>query len=106
MPYLAHMMRAKLVAPLLLAAIPATAFGLGVSPYLPLNLDPQIESQIERVLILGDVPVMTRPIAAATVLQALPKACKVDQPLCARVQRYLSRYMHGAGIATASVEAP
>jgi hypothetical protein len=38
------------------------------------------------------------------VLDALPKACKVDQALCERVRRYLQRYTHTAGIAHASVE--
>lgn len=33
---------------------------LGVTPYLPLNLDPDVENAIERVMILGDVPVMSR----------------------------------------------
>jgi hypothetical protein len=80
------------------------AFGAGVSPYLPLNLEPEIESQIERVLILGNQPVMTRPIAAATVLKALPKACKVDAALCQRVQRYLARYTHSSGLTHASIE--
>jgi Capsule assembly protein Wzi len=91
-------------APLLLIALHSTAFGRGVSPYLPLNLEPEMESQIERVLILADKPVMTRPIAAAKVLEALPKACKIDQVLCASVRRYLSRLMHIEGIAHASVE--
>ena len=81
-----------------------TACGRGVTPYLPLNLDPQVESQIERVLILGDQPVLTRPIPAATVLDALPRACKVDQELCVRVRRYLSRFMGNVGIAHAGVE--
>ncbi len=84
---------------------PALAAARGVSPYLPLDLEPEIESQIERVLILGDQPVMTRPIAAARVLDALPKACRIDQVLCAHVRRYLARYMHNAGIAHASVSA-
>ena len=34
------------------------AHALGVTPYLPLNLDPDVENQVERVLILGDEPVM------------------------------------------------
>jgi hypothetical protein len=88
----------------LLAVLPTGVFGRGVSPYLPLNLEPEIESQIERVLILADEPVMTRPIAAASVLDALPKACRIDLLLCQRVERYLSRYMHTWGIAEASVE--
>ena len=81
-----------------------SAFARGVSPYLPLNLEPEMERQIERVLILAGKPVMSRPIAAATVLDALPRACKVDPALCAEVRRYLSRYMHTAGVAHASVE--
>ena len=98
------MKRVNVVAPLLLAALPTATFSRGVSPYLPLNLEPEIESQIERVLILADKPVMTRPIAAVTVLDALPKACRIDQELCQRVSRYLKRYMHTEGIARASIE--
>jgi len=97
------MKRVEWAVPLLLG-FQSVAVGKGVSPYLPLNLEPEIESQIERVLILADQPVMRRPIAAATVLDALPKACRVDQELCQRVRRYLQRYMHTEGIARASVE--
>jgi hypothetical protein len=92
------------VGPWLLFAAQGTAFGRGVSPYLPLNLEPEIESQIERVLILADKPVMTRPIPAATVLDALPTACKIDAVLCAAVTRYLKRYTHSLGITRASIE--
>ena len=81
------------------------AHALGVSPYLPLNLDPDVESQVERVLILGDEPVMTRPIPAALVLEALPKACKVDRPLCESVQHYLDRYMKSSGVEFTSLSA-
>jgi hypothetical protein len=70
----------------------------GVSPYLPLNLAPDIERQIEQVLILGDHPVIRRPIAAATVLDALPKACAIDAALCQRVKSYLQKYVKGLGI--------
>ena len=98
------MKRAALVSGAILYALSSAALARGVSPYLPLNLEPEIEHQIERVLILAGKPVMSRPIAAATVLDALPKACKIDPLLCSQVQRYLSRYMHKAGIAHASVE--
>jgi len=86
------------------AALRAAA-PLGVTPYLPLNLDPDVEVAIERVLILGDEPVMARPIPAARVLDALPKACEADRPLCERVRGYLERYMHGAGIEFFSLSA-
>src|SRR6202047_2761216 len=98
------MTRTKLAAKWLLVVLPATAFGRGVSPYLPLNLEPEIEAQIERVLILAHRPVMRRPIAAATVLDALPKACEVDPALCQRVGRYLARYTHTSDLTHASIE--
>jgi hypothetical protein len=80
-------------------------FASGVTPYLPLNLEPEIEAQIERVLILGDKPVMSRPIPASMVLAALPKACQIDERLCRQVQRYLARYTHDSGITHGSIEA-
>ncbi len=70
----------------------------GVSPYLPLSMSPQIERQIERVLILADKPVMRRPIPAAVVLEALPIACRRDQVLCDEVSAYLERYMHRSAL--------
>jgi hypothetical protein len=86
-------------------ATQGVAHALGVTPYLPLNLDPDVEYQVERVLILGDEPVMTRPIPAALVLEALPKACKVDRPLCESVRRYLNRYMQTTGVEFTSLSA-
>src|SRR5687767_11662128 len=76
----------------------------GVSPYLPLNMSPQMERQIERVLILADKPIMSRPIAAATVLDALPAACRIDRVLCTRVRNFLNRYMRTVNIDQASIE--
>jgi len=77
--------------------------GRGVSPYLPLNQSPEIERQIEKILILADKPVMTRPIAAATVWDALPAACELNPVICAQVRNYLSAYMHSAGLTHASL---
>ncbi len=77
--------------------------GRGVSPYLPLNLSPEYERLVERVMILADRPIITRPIAAATVLDALPAACELDAALCVQVRRYLSGYMKTAGISHAGL---
>jgi hypothetical protein len=100
-----RMRRVGLIVAALVSGTANVAFGRGVTPYLPLNLDPEVERQVERVLVLGDKPVMTRPIPAALVLEALPKACKVDAVLCENVRRYLKRYMRGAGLEFASAEA-
>jgi hypothetical protein len=88
----------------MLLAFYTAASARGVSPYLPLNLEPEIETQIERVLILAGKPVLRRPIPAATVLDALPRACAIDAALCERVGRYLARYTHATALTHASIE--
>ena len=75
----------------------------GVSAYLPLNLEPEMERQIERVLILADEPILKRPFAVALVELALPKACEVDKNLCMRVKRYLERYSKDYALTHASL---
>jgi hypothetical protein len=96
----------------LLAVLASLALGLaagrtqasGASPYLPLNLSPEIERQVERLMVLSGHPVMTRPIPIAAVLNAIPLACKRDAALCRRVRHYLDRYFAEYGIAEASAE--
>ncbi len=80
------------------------AHARGPSPYLPLDISPSIERQIERVLILAGKPVMRRPIAAAVVLDALPRACERDVALCENVRRYLQRYMGKYAVTHARAE--
>ena len=75
----------------MLAALGAHA--RGVSPYLPLQQSPEIERSIERLLILADKPILKRPIAAATVFDALPKACERDAGPLQRGEA-LSRELH------------
>ena len=88
-----------------LVMLAATAEARGVSPYLPVNISPEIERKIERVLILADQPALRRPIAAATVLDALPRACERDPVLCEEVRRYVTSLARTAGISYASVTA-
>jgi hypothetical protein len=87
------------------ALLSPVAGARGVSPYLPLNLSPEMERQIERVMILADRPIMSRPIAAATVLDALPQACRIDEVLCGQVRSFLHRYMNKIAVDQVSVEA-
>jgi Capsule assembly protein Wzi len=88
----------------LAAGLGGSARASGVSPYLPLNLSPEIERKIERVLILGGQPVLTRPVAVDQVMRALPKARRLDRPLCAEVERYLDRYFKSSAVTHASAE--
>ncbi len=81
------------------------AMARGVTPYLPLDLEPEMQRQVERLLLLADKPVLARPIAAATVRDALPAACLRDRPLCERVARYLARFVPGLSLDHFSAEA-
>lgn len=87
----------------LLCCLAGPALARGVSPYLPVNIEPEMERQVEQVLTLAGKPFLTRPIAAAVVWDALPQACAQDAVLCRSVERYLSRYMNRAGLAEASI---
>jgi len=49
------------IACLLMVAAQSAAWARGASPYLPLNLSPEIERQIERVLILAEDTGPIRP---------------------------------------------
>jgi Capsule assembly protein Wzi len=88
---------------LALAHAPATVEAAGVSAYLPLNLEPETERQIERVLILADEPILKRPFPVALVELALPAACKKDAALCAKVKKYLERYSRDYALTHASI---
>ncbi len=89
---------------IVIAAASPAARPSGASPYLPLNLSPEIERQAERVLVLAGRPVLTRPVPIDTLLEALPAACQRDQALCRRMRNYLDRYFGQAGLTQASVE--
>jgi Capsule assembly protein Wzi len=92
---------AFLIAGIFLAASNPAKAG-GVTAYLPMNLEPEIERQIERVLILADEPILKRPFSVELVKLALPQACQVDKPLCTRVSRYLERYSRDYAVSHAS----
>ena len=96
-------MRCSLIVGGMLLSVWHVAPAAGVSAYLPLNLEPEMERQIERVLILADEPILKRPFAVALVELALPQACEIDKPLCTRVRRYLERYSRDYALTHASV---
>lgn len=94
---------ALMFAAALMLWLPRTTPAGGVSAYLPLNLEPEMERQIERVLILADEPILKRPFSVELVKLALPQACQVDKVLCNKVRRYLERYSRDFAVTHASV---
>jgi hypothetical protein len=91
-----------LIASLLCAA---SACASDVTGYLPLNLQPRIEADVERLMVLADQPVIRRPIALNAIEAALPAACEVDEALCARVQREIAPWQGRMALGMASFEA-
>ncbi|KZY74485.1 hypothetical protein A3742_12985 [Oleiphilus sp. HI0071] len=89
---------------LLLAVMPLKANARGVSPYLPLHISPEAERQIERLMVLAGDPVLTRPIPAARVHDALKYYCEEPNTLCRQVRSYLKRYSQTDGFTYANLE--
>jgi len=74
----------------------------GVSPYLPMKLSPEIERQVERLMVMADMPILIKPFRASDVQRALDKACETPNAVCRQVNDYLYRFKHDAGITHAS----
>jgi capsule assembly protein Wzi len=104
-PCKGRLRRVQLGAVLLVALIPAGHAVAGVSAYLPLSLAPEIEARVERLLVLADVTVMTRPIRVTTVVEALASACPKYRSLCRQVRRDLAPYLAPIDITGIGVEA-
>jgi hypothetical protein len=92
----------------LLACLGALALGepasAQVSGYLPLNLEPALEQQVEKFMAIAGRPVMTRPIPVADVQDALPAGCEIDPASCALVRAWLVRWSVATGITAAGIE--
>ncbi len=78
----------------------SSTFAGGVSPYVPLTVAPEIERQIERLMVLADVPQLVRPFRVSQVFDAYEKVC-ADQrasTICKDVSKYLERFHYGFGV--------
>ncbi|HVN98972.1 MAG TPA: capsule assembly Wzi family protein, partial [Steroidobacteraceae bacterium] len=92
-------------APLALFACLAMARAqAGASAYLPVDLAPELEARVERVMTLAGVPVMTRPIRVDAVLGALPLMCDRYPRLCHQVRAGLAPYLAAAAVTHAHAE--
>ena len=87
-----------------LALLATNAYSRGVSPYLPLNMSPEAERQIERLMALAGVPILTRPIPAVQVQDAIKSYCKQPGTVCRQVRNYLQRYRQTDGFTYANLE--
>lgn len=88
----------------LFCATASFSYARGVSPYLPLNISPEAERQIERLMVLAGDPVLTRPIPAVRVHDAMKSYCAEPSVLCRQVRNYLQRFSKSDGFTYANLE--
>jgi len=81
-----------------LCLINVASFAKGVSPYLPLQVDPLIELELNRLASLAKLPVLTKPYHTATVNRYLEKIVDSHPTLYMRITTYLKRYKKKAAI--------
>ncbi len=70
----------------------STAFGKGLSPYLPLNMAPEVELQVEKLIALTGQTPLSKPYKALELMERLPEIQNTHPRLYARLSAYLSRY--------------
>ena len=75
------------------------------SLYMPVHLSPEIESRVERLFIIANMPIVKRPIPIKLVQAALDKAEGKAPLLASDIRRYLDRYALKAAVTHASVSA-
>lgn len=70
----------------------------GVSPYLPLNTDPLIELQIERLASITQMPILSKPYHIVTVVKYLEQVRTSHPTLYNRLNSYIKRYKQQSAI--------
>ena len=75
-----------------------------VSPYLPINSNPILENEIERLAVLSGIPDLTKPYHLATVVQYLKKIKGSHPILHRRLDHALKPYLAPLSLSHAKLE--
>ena len=62
------------------------------SLFLPLKLSPEIESRVEKLFVIANIPIIKRPISMKQVEMALEKVGSSEPELVAEIEEYLRRF--------------
>lgn len=89
---------------ILLCLVSVSSVAKGPSPYLPLQADPLIELELNRLATLAKLPILTKPYHAATVNRYLAKVMDSHPLLYKRISTYLKRYKKEVALTHASVQ--
>ncbi|MDZ7925262.1 MAG: hypothetical protein U5M23_14680, partial [Marinagarivorans sp.] len=69
-----------------------------VSTYLPVNINPSLERDIERLVVLGNIPNLTKPYSVAVVVRQLETIKNNYPKLYQRLNDGLQPYQSSAGL--------
>jgi hypothetical protein len=89
---------------LILYFININSFAKGPSPYLPLQVDPLIELELNRLATLAKLPILTKPYHASTIDNYLTRIADSHPTLYKRISTYLKRYKKETALTHASAE--
>lgn len=79
-------------------------YAKGPSPYLPLQMEPLIELELQRLATVAKLPLLTKPYHAATVNRYLIMIVDSHPTLYRRINTYLKRYKQTAALTHATVQ--
>ncbi|MDO6428079.1 capsule assembly Wzi family protein [Thalassotalea sp. 1_MG-2023] len=81
-----------------------SAHAKGVSPYLPLKLDPIVELEIERLVSVTGLPTLIKPYQIVTVNRYLQQVKHTHPMLYSRLHTYIKRYKKQKAVTHFSAE--
>ena len=76
----------------------------GVSPYFAMNNDPLFDLEVERLVAITGMPVLTKPYHAKTILRYSKKIKRSHPVLYRRISNYINRYKRGRNITQAALK--
>lgn len=70
----------------------------GVTPYLPMNMSPIFENDIEKLAVLTNIPQLTKPYNVVTVLRHMKKIRSSHPALYRRLDKAMESYSSGIAL--------
>jgi hypothetical protein len=90
---------------ILLLSFTPYALSSGVSNYVPVNVDPIVERDIERLMVFANLTDLSKPYSVALIEQGLDKIATTQPQLHARLSRYLAHYKKPVGLTHGAIQA-
>jgi hypothetical protein len=94
----------RTIALLVLMCVPFFSRADGVSLYLPVNVSPRVEADIERLVVLANIADLTKPYAIAAIERGLPDIAVTHPALHRRIASYLTHYAKKAAVTHGAAE--